>query len=168
MNDGIRMKFFDNGYLEFIRTIATDKDKVNVYKAAIRRSLRIIQKQAKDNLKSITPNYNRGDNQWGLKLINGILIKMNKNTNNGDTVGRIEIMGNGKKNDFRLKFFENGTKKRTIKKNKANRGKMPITPFFTPAVESKQSEVENSLKLFIRENLIKKYEKFINNNLKEM
>ncbi|MDR2286196.1 MAG: hypothetical protein LBE04_01780, partial [Prevotellaceae bacterium] len=41
----------------------------------------------------------------------------------------LTIMG-----DFRLKWFENATKKRRTRKGGYNRGKITATPFFVPAI----------------------------------
>ena len=131
----------------------------------LKKSLRIVQKEAKNNLKRVTPRYNSGKNQWGLRLIRGIMVKLYKEQKN-DIRGVVEIMGKGKSADFRLKFFENGTQKRYTKDG-WYRGKMKVTPFFNPAIETTKSEVEASLEGNYQEALEEAYNKFIINQLRK-
>lgn len=137
----------------------------NCFEKWFEKTLQIVQKQAKDNLKSVTPNYNSSNNKWGLRLIKGVMTKLYKAQKN-DVRGVVEIMGKGKSADFRLKFFENGTQAR-FTKNGWHRGKMKSTPFFNPAVESTKGEVEASLDGNYQEALENAYNKFIINTLKK-
>ena len=157
-NTGIT--WYSNGYGDNINP--------NRLKTALRnglkKSLRIVQKEAKNNLKRVTPRYNSDRNQWGLRLIRGIMVKLYKENKN-DIRGVVEIMGKGKSADFRLKWFENGTQSRYTK-NGWHRGKMKTTPFFNPAIETTKSEVEASLDDNYQEALEKTYNKFIINSLR--
>lgn len=161
-NTGIT--WYSNGYGVWLDNINPNRLKTAL-RNGLKKSLRIVQKEAKNNLKRVTPRYNSGRNQWGLRLIRGIMVKLYKENKN-DVRGVVEIMGKGKSADFRLKFFENGTQARYTK-NGWYRGKMKVTPFFNPAIESTKSEVESSLEGNYQEALEKAYNKFIINSLKK-
>lgn len=161
-NTGIT--WYSNGYGVWLDNINPNRLKTAL-RNGLKKSLKIVQKEAKKNLKSVTPRYNSGRNQWGLRLIRGIMLKLYKAQKN-DIRGVVEIMGKGKSADFRLKFFENGTQSR-FTKNGWYRGKMKVTPFFNPAIESTKSEVEASLEGNYQEALEKAYNKFIINSLKK-
>lgn len=160
-NTGIT--WYSNGYGVWLDNINPNRLKTAL-RNGLKKSLRIVQKEAKNNLKKVTPRYNSGKNQWGLRLIKGIMVKLYKENKN-DIRGVVEIMGKGKSADFRLKFFENGTHSRYTK-NGWHRGKMKSTPFFNPAIESTKSEVESSLEGNYQEALEKAYNKFIINSLR--
>lgn len=156
--------WYSNGYDVWLENINPNKLKTAL-RSGLKKTLQIVQKQAKDNLKSVTPNYNSSNNKWGLRLIKGVMTKLYKAQKN-DVRGVVEIMGKGKSADFRLKFFENGTQAR-FTKNGWHRGKMKSTPFFNPAVESTKGEVEASLDGNYQEALENAYNKFIINTLKK-
>ena len=156
--------WYSNGYDVWLDNINPNRLKTAL-RNGLKKSLRIVQKEAKNNLKRVTPRYNSGRNQWGLRLIRGIMVKLYKAQKN-DVRGVVEIMGKGKSADFRLKFFENGTQARYTK-NGWHRGKMKVTPFFNPAIESTKSEVETSLDGNYQEALANAYNKFIINTLKK-
>ncbi|MCM1440423.1 MAG: hypothetical protein NC131_14645 [Roseburia sp.] len=59
----------------------------------------------------------------------------------------VSIMG-----DFRLKFFEKGTKVRTTKKTKANRGSITALNFFAAARADEQN-ISNTISNSITESL---------------
>lgn len=161
-NTGIT--WYSNGYDVWLDNINPNRLKTAL-RNGLKKSLKIVQKEAKENLKSVTPNYNSSNNKWGLRLIKGVMVKLYKAQKN-DVRGVVEIMGKGKSADFRLKFFENGTQARYTK-NGWHRGRMKSTPFFTPAVESTKSEVETSLDDNYQEALENAYNKFIINTLKK-
>ena len=160
-NTGIT--WYSNGYGVWLDNINPNRLKTAV-RNGLKKSLRIVQKEAKNNLKRVTPRYNSDRNQWGLRLIRGIMVKLYKENKN-DIRGVVEIMGKGKSADFRLKWFENGTQSRYTK-NGWHRGKMKTTPFFNPAIETTKSEVEASLDDNYQEALEKTYNKFIINSLR--
>ena len=161
-NTGI--SWYSNGYDVWLDNINPSKLKTAL-RAGLKKTLQIVQKEAKENLKSVTPNYNSSNNKWGLRLIKGVMVKLYKAQKN-DVRGVVEIMGKGKSADFRLKFFENGTQAR-FTKNGWHRGKMKSTPFFNPALDSTKSEVEASLDGNYQEALENAYNKFIINTLKK-
>lgn len=180
-NDIVYMKLYDYGFEKWLDNIQPTKLRTAL-RAGLRKSLNIITKQAKKNLKGVTKNYNRGNNKWNLKLIKGIVTKIYKNDKYNIT-GVSEIIGKGKGADFRLKFFELGTKERYIKSKttkpythkkgyKKNsfgkkstkfgyRGKMKATPFFTPAVNSKKEEVEQSMEKNFQEALERAFKNYV-------
>ena len=160
-NTGIT--WYSNGYGVWLDNINPNRLKTAL-RNGLKKSLRIVQKEAKNNLKRVTPRYNSDRNQWGLRLIRGIMVKLYKENKN-DIRGVVEIMGKGKSADFRLKWFENGTQSRYTK-NGWHRGKMKTTPFFNPAIETTKSEVEASLDDNYQEELEKTYNKFIINSLR--
>ena len=160
-NTGIT--WYSNGYGVWLDNINPNRLKTAL-RNGLKKSLRIVQKEAKNNLKRVTPRYNSDRNQWGLRLIRGIMVKLYKENKN-DIRGVVEIMGKGKSDDFRLKWFENGTQSRYTK-NGWHRGKMKTTPFFNPAIETTKSEVEASLDDNYQEALEKTYNKFIINSLR--
>lgn len=160
-NTGIT--WYSNGYGVWLDNINPNRLKTAL-RNGLKKSLRIVQKEAKNNLKRVTPRYNSDRNQWGLRLIRGIMVKLYKENKN-DIRGVVEIMGKGKSADFRLKWFENGTQSRYTK-NGWHRGKMKTTPFFNPAIETTKSEVEASLDDNYQEALEKIYNKFIINSLR--
>ena len=160
-NTGIT--WYSNGYGVWLDNINPNRLKTAL-RNGLKKSLRIVQKEAKNNLKRVTPRYNSDRNQWGLRLIRGIMVKLYKENKN-DIRGVVEIMGKGKSADFRLKWFENGTQSRYTK-NGWHRGKLKTTPFFNPAIETTKSEVEASLDDNYQEALEKTYNKFIINSLR--
>lgn len=162
--ENTEITWYSNGYGIWLDNINPNRLKTAL-RNGLKKSLRIVQKEAKNNLKRVTPRYNSGHNQWGLRLIRGILVKLYKEQKN-DIRGVVEIMGKGKSADFRLKFFENGTQSR-FTKNGWYRGKMKVTPFFNPAIETTKSEVESSLESNYQEALEKAYNKFIINSLRK-
>jgi len=97
---------------------------------ALKKIGALVQKEAKGELKrkvKITgKSYN--SRKYG-KMDKGI-----KTSVDGDEV-KIHIMG-----DYRLKFIEAGTVSRKTKKG-WNRGTMPTKPFFKPAVQTVQQDV---------------------------
>jgi len=147
------IKFNDNGFINFLNNVKPTKLK-SPLKSAIRKSLNIIKKSAKSNLKQVTPNYNKKD-KYGLTLQDGIVVKVDKDA----LSGRAEIISKGRKNNFKLKFFENGTASRYTKK-KSFRGSMKATGFFSSAVNSTKSKVDESLKKNLEDSLNKAFQKY--------
>lgn len=155
MSDGI--KFSDNGFHDFLQNAKPSQLK-SALKAGLRKSLNIIRKQARTNLRAVTPAYNKKD-KWGLTLQGGIIVKVKKD----GLGGRAEIISRSKNANFKLKFFENGTAERFVKtKNgkRASRGAMKATPFFTPAVQSTKGAVHSSLQENLDVSLKKAFDKY--------
>lgn len=83
-------------------------------------------------------------NRWnGKTMESGIKAKTDK----AYTEVSVSIMG-----DFRLKFFEKGTKVRTTRKTKANRGSITALNFFAAARADEQN-ISNTISNSITESL---------------
>lgn len=85
------------------------KDQKKAMKTALRKSAQILVKRTKANLKQIVKNSTKKSAKYGTSLQSGIKSKVNKD----GTEAKVHIMG-----DFRLKFFEKGTKDRYTKGHK--------------------------------------------------
>ena len=108
----------------------------NVYKNALRKAGRILQKETKTQLRSVVGKAINHKNRWnGKTLGSGVKMKVDKKA----TEAKVHIMG-----DFRLKFFELGTTTRQLRKNGANRGRMKAAHFFKTAKEDRKSTRLNS------------------------
>ena len=101
----------------------------NVYKNALRKAGRILQKETKTQLRSVVGKAINHKNRWnGKTLGNGVKMKVDKEA----TEAKVHIMG-----DFRLKFFELGTTTRQLRKNGANRGpELPLSSMHTRSVSA--------------------------------
>lgn len=119
---------------------------------ALRRSANIVVKEAKKNLKSHLGYVVNHRNRWnGKTLQSGIKATIKKNL---DQI-TIHIMG-----DFRLKFFEKGTKVRKLKKNGANRGRIKALYFFRTAQQNKEQEVFSTMDKLLSGSIQKVYNKY--------
>ena len=97
----------------------------NVYKNALRKAGRILQKETKT-------------------LGSGIKLKVDKKA----TEAKVHIMG-----DFRLKFFELGTTTRRLRKNGANRGRMNASHFFRTAKDNKERAIFDNINQMVEESI---------------
>lgn len=123
----------------------TGKKQRAVYRNALRKAARILANETKRELRKIVGGKINSKNRWnGKTLGSGIRYNVDKD----GAEAKIHIMG-----DFRLKFFEKGTVKRFIKKNKANRGSMKANYFFRTAKTNKEKEVFASLDRLISESI---------------
>jgi len=123
----------------------TGKEQKKVYRNALRIAARILVKEAKQQLRGVIGSKINSKNKWnGKTLGSGIKLKLDKEA----TEAKVHIMG-----DFRLKFFEKGTKNRTLRKNGANRGAMTAHYFFRTAKSDKENEIFNSLDKIISESI---------------
>lgn len=139
---------------------AKSKNQEKLIKKAYKDCAKVIQKSAKRNLKSVTKGASH-KNWWnGRRLDSGIKVSQQRKISEGV---KVHIMG-----DFRLKFFEMGTKERHTKnrsvlhkgevhkvrgkKTSVNRlkghptGKIEEARFFDKAVESQKENVLDSFK----------------------
>lgn len=99
-----------------------------------------IQLRAKLGAGASTPN------RWnGKTMESGVKLKVLKDYCEVD----VNIMG-----DFRLKFFEKGTKLRRTRKTKANRGQIRGLNFFQ-AARAKEAEITSAINNSIAESLKK-------------
>ncbi len=119
------------------------KERKQTLKNALRKAANILRKETINTLKSTVKNvYSK--NKWnGKTLSSGIKIVINKNCEEA----KVHILS-----DFRLKFFELGTKIRSTKKRKkkplkieANRGQIIASHFFKNAKQKSENEVFNSI-----------------------
>ena len=131
------------------------KNQKKAHRSALQKAARIIISEAKRNFKTVvkTPNSKR---KTGKTLSSGIKYKVNRNA----TESKIHIMG-----DFRLKYFEKGTKSRkwkrtNKKKEEVKTGSITGVYFFKRARTSKESEVSNSMNDIISQSIKRVNEKF--------
>lgn len=110
------------------------------YRAAIKRALNKVKKETVKNLRL---KHKSKDMSKGVK----VTVKKF-----GDE-GKVHIMG-----DYRLKWFEKGTKKRKTKKG-YNRGKIEEERFFDKARTAKESEVFDGLENDIKKEILKRWER---------
>lgn len=123
----------------------TGKKQRAVYRNGLRKAARILANETRKELRKIVGAKINSRNKWnGKTLGSGIKYKIDKE----GTEAKIHIMG-----DFRLKFFEKGTVKRFIRKNKANRGSMKANYFFRASKTNKEKEVFASLDRLISESI---------------
>lgn len=123
----------------------TGKKQRAVYRNGLRKAARILANETRKELRKIVGAKINSRNKWnGKTLGSGIKYKIDKE----GTEAKIHIMG-----DFRLKFFEKGTVKRFIRKNKANRGSMKANYFFRASKANKEKEVFASLDRLISESI---------------
>lgn len=100
------------------------------------------------NFRKVVKNPN-ARNRWnGKTFSSGIKSKVNKEA----TEGKVHIMG-----DFRLKFFEMGTKTRYKKRTKGrpSTGSIKASYFFKKAREAKESEISNSMNDIITKSILR-------------
>jgi hypothetical protein len=110
----------------------------NVYKNALRKAGRILQKETKTQLRSVVGKTINHKNRWdGKTLGSGIKLKVDKKA----TEAKVHIMG-----DFRLKFFELG-------KNGANRGRMNASHFFRTAKDNKERAIFDNINQMVEESI---------------
>ena len=137
------------------------------HSSALRRGVNILVKEARKSLRTAVRKPN-SKNWWnGKTLQSGIKSSINREV----TEGKVHIMG-----DFRLKFFEMGTKRRrTSGRNKAKvRGKTPkyrqhkpsyrgsikASNFFLKARNRKEKEISDNMNTIIAESIRKVNEQF--------
>ena len=117
----------------------------NVYKNALRKAGRILQKETKTQLRSVVGKTINHKNRWdGKTLGSGIKLKVDKKA----TEAKVHIMG-----DFRLKFFELGTTTRRLRKNGANRGRMNASHFFRTAKDNKERAIFDNINQMVEESI---------------
>lgn len=133
-----------------------DRRKINrVYKQATKKALGIIRQEVVSNLRKVTKKINRKD-KWGMTLRKGIVTNVYRDNKSGV----IHIMKN-----FKLKFFELGTKdrynvskgsRRTGRlKKKRYTGKITASHFFMNAVNAKKTEAYRNMEQLISESIQK-------------
>lgn len=136
----------------------------SISKRATTAAAQVIVSETKKQLRSHTgkakSTYTNAKHGWNLikskktgavigvkSLEQGIRMKYHKD----EAMTKVNIMG-----DFRLKWMEKGTNKRTATLKtgqKANRGSMPEWWFFRDAINAKRSEAYNRMQRIIEINL---------------
>ena len=117
----------------------------NVYKNALRKAGRILQKETKTQLRSVVGKAINHKNRWnGKTLGNGVKMKVDKEA----TEAKVHIMG-----DFRLKFFELGTTTRQLRNNGANRGRMKAAHFFKTAKDKTEHAIFDNINQMVEESI---------------
>lgn len=128
----------------------SDSDMKKVWKSALRKAAKPLVQETKKNLiLAIGKSATRKSAKYGTSLRQGVKTSFRKESN----TAKVHIMG-----DFRLKWFEKGTRKRYTKKGNHNRGKMTAFNFFKKARISKEQEVYNTIEEHLITDIIKKYE----------
>lgn len=130
-------------------TELTGREQIRAKNTALRKGSDILLKAARQSLRTVTKGYNH-PNWWnGKTLESGIKYSRQKDS---DTA-KVHILG-----DFRLKFWELGTQLRRTKAG-ASRGVHKRHSFFQPAINSKMSEVEDSMGRLFSESIDKIWNK---------
>lgn len=146
------------------------KEMEKARRSALRKAGNILKKETKKNLSQSVRNSYVKNPKYGKSLQSGVINKTTKE--NGVLTSIVHIMG-----DFRLKFFEKGTKERYIgkKEAKANnkkwdaekikkdpiksktykRGRIKPTHFFAKARTAKEKEVFDSMNKILRQTINK-------------
>lgn len=125
------------------------KKQQRAIKNALRNAARILIKETRSQLKkSGIKGAGKKHPEWrNISLNSGIRFSMK---NRKDDAANVNIMG-----DFRLKFFEMGTKKRSyIKNNKShNTGDIKALNFFAKAQSLKEQEIFTSINKLLSESI---------------
>lgn len=137
------------------------------YRNALRRAANILVKETRNQLKSKLGRKANSKNWWNNKtLASGI----KSNADKEGKEAKVHIMG-----DFRLKFFEMGTKQRKTtgrntgsvrgktpirrQRKAANRGRIESLKFFSTAKDNKEQEIFGTLDKLISESIQRVYNK---------
>lgn len=154
--------------LNMFSELSTQKQK-RVYRKALTEGARILQKKGKQELRSVLGKAVTHKNWWnGKTLQNGIKVSPQRDIEKDGV--KVHIL-----NDFRLKFFEMGTKERRTTGNNGSvvRGRDPLYRqskphstgrikqynFFTKAKSSTENEIFNRLDKMISDNIKRIYNK---------
>ena len=124
------------------------KRQKKAHRTALRKATGILVRETRKNFRKVVKNPN-ARNRWNGKTVSsGIKSKVNKEA----TEGKVHIMG-----DFRLKFFEMGTKTRYKKRTKGrpSTGSIKASYFFKKAREAKESEISNSMNDIITKSILR-------------
>ena len=152
---------FDDSQVLNLFAALSGKDQTKAMKTALRKAAQILIKKTKSNLKNIVKNSTKKSTKYGKALQSGIKAKVNKD----GTEAKVHIMG-----DFRLKFFETGTKDRYTRGHKITgyegrhlkrsgkggfRGAITGKNFFKSAQKESESQVFSSIDTLLSESIQK-------------
>lgn len=127
-----------------------DTDMKKVWRSTLRKASKpLVQETKKQLILALGKIATRKSAKWGKSLRQGVKASFRKDKN----TAKVHIMG-----DFRLKWFEKGTKKRYTKKGGYNRGFMKPINFFKKARNNKEQEVYNTIEQHLITEIIKRYE----------
>lgn len=122
------------------------KKQKKVHRTALRSATGILVRETRRNFRKVVKKSN-SRNRWnGKTFSSGIKSSINREA----TEGKVHILG-----DFRLKFFELGTKERRKRKTGAKTGRISASYFFKKARESKEEEISNSMNSIIEQSIKK-------------
>lgn len=129
------------------------KNQKKVHRIALAKALSILVKEARSTLKGVIRKsiYSKSK-KTGRSLASGIKYRINKEA----TEGKAHILG-----DFRLKFFELGTKER-YRKNGGKTGTIKASYFFRTARQNKEALISSSMNNIISESIKRVNGKFKN------
>lgn len=125
------------------------KEQAKTYKMAIKKSLQSLVKETKSNLKKDMGKVVNKKDKYGATLNSGIKSKVYKDASGGN----VTILSN-----FKLKFFELGTKIRKTKKG-YNRGKIKAIYFFKNARQKMENKMTQILDSNIATSILKIWNK---------
>ena len=128
--------------------VLDSKRQKKAHRTALRKATGILVRETRKNFRKVVKNPN-ARNRWnGKTFSSGIKSKVNKEA----TEGKVHIMG-----DFRLKFFEMGTKTRYKKRTQGrpSTGSIKASYFFKKAREAKESEISNSMNDIITKSILR-------------
>lgn len=129
------------------------KRQKEVHRTALRKASGILIKQTRSNLKGIIKSsITKKSAKTGKSLSSGVKMSIDR----AATQSSIHIMG-----DFRLKFFEKGTKIRKTKKG-YNRGQIQPKYFFKSAITTTEEEIFSSMDKIISESIVRVNNKYKN------
>lgn len=140
----------DRQVLNLFSELSSKRQK-EVHKTALKTASNILIKQTRTNLRSIIKSkITAKSNKTGKSLSSGVKYNIDKDA----TQSTVHIMG-----DFRLKFFELGTKIRKTRKG-YNRGKNIAKYFFKIAKSVTESQIFSSMEQIIKESIIRVNNKY--------
>ena len=147
----IKVDVDDRQLLSLFAKLDSKKQK-KVHKKALIEGAKVLQKETRLQLRRSGIKHTGRKDKWGKSLNSGIKYKVLS-----DEGVEVHIMGN-----FKLKFFEKGTKPRyvTTRKGKklskkAYRGKNKVYHFFKDAKANKEKEIFDNIDNYIMKNINK-------------
>lgn len=131
----------------------SNKNQKKVHRIALAKALSILVKEARSTLKGVIRKsiYSKSK-KTGKSLASGIKYRINKEA----TEGKAHILG-----DFRLKFFELGTKER-YRKRGGKTGSIKASYFFRIARQNNEAVISSSMNNIISESIKRVNGKFKN------
>lgn len=129
------------------------KRQKKVHRDALRSATGMLVKEARRNFRTAVRKPNARNSWNGKTFSSGIKSSVDREA----TEGKVHIMG-----DFRLKFFELGTRERRKRKSGARTGRIAAHYFFRRARLSKEAEISALMNGIIEKAILKAYAKHKN------